>query len=308
MIPTYQILDNDHGNWIQGQEHDLQVKRLSPTTLDEPFVLNITCDGGEVTEGEKLTDNGSENWSADIKILPITDKVKIGINSKNGNVELNEDFEQEEIKELNTNGYEYVDMGEAGIWAKYNFGTEDVGKEPLYFRWGETKGYAAEEIKNKKYNDFPNISYVEEKYINPGQNKVLEPEDDAASVNMGGDWRMPTREECQKLLDLCSIENVGRIEAEDGSSVLNCITLSLKTNKNKQLVFPYNKTGFSLGGADYYPHACVLTWTSTPDGVEKAPESAWCMFANPLPDVLSEVDTSNYADFLPVRAILDTEK
>ena len=30
---------------------------------------------------------------------------------------------------------------------------------------------------------------------------VLDPEDDAARANMGGDWRMPTKDECQELID-----------------------------------------------------------------------------------------------------------
>ena len=34
-------------------------------------------------------------------------------------------------------------------------------------------------------------------------NLTLTPEQDAAHVNLGGNWRMPTKDECQELLDNC---------------------------------------------------------------------------------------------------------
>ena len=38
-----------------------------------------------------------------------------------------------------------------------------------------------------------------------GDNKtILDPEDDAAAVNMGGSWRMPTIEEIAELIDECT--------------------------------------------------------------------------------------------------------
>ena len=36
---------------------------------------------------------------------------------------------------------------------------------------------------------------------NPDDKTTLDSEDDAARVNMGGDWRMPTEAECQELLN-----------------------------------------------------------------------------------------------------------
>ena len=33
----------------------------------------------------------------------------------------------------------------------------------------------------------------------------LKPEQDAAHVNLGGNWRMPTKAECQELIDNCNV-------------------------------------------------------------------------------------------------------
>ena len=46
-----------------------------------------------------------------------------------------------------------------------------------------------------KYNT--STSYGE----NPDKIATLRPEDDAARANMGGDWRMPTKDEIQELID-----------------------------------------------------------------------------------------------------------
>ena len=44
------------------------------------------------------------------------------------------------------------------------------------------------------------------KYNNNGGFTVLQPEDDAATVNMGSDWRMPTNAEMEELLQYCDYE------------------------------------------------------------------------------------------------------
>lgn len=106
--------------------------------------------------------------------------------------------------------HEYVDLGlPSGIlWATCNVGAtipEDYGD---YFAWGETEPKETYYWSTYSYCNGSENSIT--KYCNNaeyGYNgftdnlTTLLPEDDAATVNWGDDWRMPTKEEWQELLD-----------------------------------------------------------------------------------------------------------
>ena len=100
------------------------------------------------------------------------------------------------------NGYEYVNLGlPSGLkWATCNVGATSPEQAGLYFAWGETTGYTAEQITSgvrqfteDEYNAGPAASISAD----------LTLEQDAAHVNLGGNWRMPTKDEYQELLDNC---------------------------------------------------------------------------------------------------------
>lgn len=105
---------------------------------------------------------------------------------------------------IETNGHECVDLGlpSGTLWATCNVGAttpEDYGN---YYAWGET---ATKEIYNwSTYFDTNDDGNTFTKYNNNGGKTVLDPEDDAAHVNWGGSWRMPTKAEWQELLDSCT--------------------------------------------------------------------------------------------------------
>ena len=98
------------------------------------------------------------------------------------------------------NGYDYVDLGlpSGTMWSICNLGGDDETDYGIYFQWGDT------ELKDhEKYsetdNKFINIYNTIEKYnLNDGLEE-LEPEDDAAHVNMGGKWCIPTIEQFKEL-------------------------------------------------------------------------------------------------------------
>ena len=48
------------------------------------------------------------------------------------------------------NAYEYVDLGLPSHlkWAKCNIGANSEEKTGLYFQWGDTQGYTAEQVGN----------------------------------------------------------------------------------------------------------------------------------------------------------------
>ena len=102
--------------------------------------------------------------------------------------------------------YEYVDLGLSVKWAKCNVGAEKETDAGLYFAWGETTGYTASQVGTDKQFSWSDYKYGNSssnltKYNQSDGKTVLESADDAASQIMGGDWRMPTKDEFQELLD-----------------------------------------------------------------------------------------------------------
>ena len=97
--------------------------------------------------------------------------------------------------------YEYVDLGlPSGLkWATCNVGASNPQDYGLYFAWGETTGYTAEQVKSGERSFGPG-SY---KAASISTNLTLE--QDAAHIYMGGKWRMPTQEEYRELLDNCEV-------------------------------------------------------------------------------------------------------
>ena len=123
---------------------------------------------------------------------------------------------------------EYVDLGlPSGVkWATFNVGATKPEEYGDYFAWGETEpyykdGYAqsnSPEWKEGKSDGYdwssytfgtsssgPFSKYVTDSSYGTVDNKtVLDLEDDAAHVNWGGSWRMPTDEEWKELIDNCT--------------------------------------------------------------------------------------------------------
>lgn len=110
--------------------------------------------------------------------------------------------------------YAYVDLGLSVKWATCNVGADSVHHFGDYFAWGETStkyyyditSYKWYTIKNDngvwnietiiKYNTNNNCGNVD-------YNTKLDAEDDAATINMGKHWRMPTKDEQEELVAKC---------------------------------------------------------------------------------------------------------
>lgn len=103
---------------------------------------------------------------------------------------------------LTHNGYEYVDLGlPSGLkWATCNVGATSPEEYGMYFAWGETTGYTAEQV-TSGVRAFSKDVYNSGSAASISTDLTLE--QDAAHVNLGGNWRMPTKDEYQELLDNC---------------------------------------------------------------------------------------------------------
>ena len=93
---------------------------------------------------------------------------------------------------------ECVDLGLSVKWADCNVGATTPEGYGDYFAWGETK--------SKSYYDWDTYKYGYNlrKYNNVDGRTELLMEDDAAHVNWGGKWRMPTLDEQQELVNNCT--------------------------------------------------------------------------------------------------------
>ena len=158
----------------------------------------------------------------------------------------------------NHNGHEFVDLGlPSGLkWAAENVGAENPEDYGLYFAWGETVGYTAEQVE-KKERVFDKVNYKAKGIL-----KKLTLEQDAAHSYMGGEWRMPTKAECQELFDNC---DASWTDDYNGTGVAGCIFTS-KINGNS-VFFPaaggcFDSSVYCVGSYGYYWSA---SWYSSSD-------------------------------------------
>ena len=106
------------------------------------------------------------------------------------------------------NGHEYVDLGLSVKWAICNVGAdypEDYGN---YFAWGEVTTKHNYDWSTYKYC-YKNHQYLTKynflsEFGSVDNKRILESSDDAATINWGGNWRMPTKKEFDELRKFCS--------------------------------------------------------------------------------------------------------
>ena len=145
--------------------------------------------------------------------------------------------------------YEYVKIG--GLkWATKNVGARTETDAGLYFQWGDTNGYTSDQVSlgEKVFaEDFSDYKYYENgmftKYNSTDSKTELDLEDDAAHVNIGGDWMMPTKDDWQSLINNTTSEWVTNY---NGSGV-NGRLFTDKTDSNKKLFFP--ASGYCCDGS-----------------------------------------------------------
>ena len=109
---------------------------------------------------------------------------------------------------IETNGHECVDLGlpSGTLWATCNVGANSPEEYGDYFAWGETKPKDRYSFDNYKWNDGGRLKkYGNTKRIGVVDNKYeLDLEDDAAYINWGTKWRMPSEKQFEELLTHCT--------------------------------------------------------------------------------------------------------
>ena len=185
---------------MNGKEYEVEITSLSPDTkyyYCAYLVLNgIQREFGQIKEFTTLPANeGSEDEGG-------------SEGEGEGGSEGEGEGGTEDEGEGKVNGYAYVDLGLSVKWATMNVGATSPEECGDYFAWGETQ--PKEEYNWSTYKwcegSFDNLTkYCSRSEFGIVDNKTkLEPEDDAATVNWGGAWRMPTKEEQVELITECN--------------------------------------------------------------------------------------------------------
>lgn len=137
-------------------------------------------------------------------------------------VACNNDDSEESLEIIDKSPAQAIDLGlpSGTLWASCNVGATKPEEYGLYFAWGETKGYTSDTSDGHSF-DWANYKWCNgdggkltkycsrSDYGNNGftDNKTeLDLEDDAAYVNWGSNWRMPSFDQIEELIDNCNWE------------------------------------------------------------------------------------------------------
>lgn len=151
----------------------------------------VTEAGGNILSGDYPIENIGKQYyvKGEASMSDDTDRHgKITISSKDGKAKFSCNLSQVAM---------YVDLGLSVKWATCNLDANTPTGIGGYYAWGETS--------TKDYYNWYYYKFGENpsKYNDTDKKTVLDPEDDAATVNLGDDYRMPTQAETNELITKC---------------------------------------------------------------------------------------------------------
>ena len=208
--------------------------------------------------------------------------------------------------------YKYIDLGLSVKWATRNIGAENEEDYGDYFAWGETTpkdDYSWDTYKYCKGEVIMGIlDTALTKYCtdsNNGYNNfkddktILDPEDDAAAVNWGGSWRIPTHEEMEELKTKCTWEFTTQ-NGVDGFKV----TSTIDGYTDKSIFLPAARM---IINTTLHQDAGIYAayWTSSLH-IGMANYFAYGLFANSK-DLIELRDAHNRKYGLTIRPVLPNE-
>jgi hypothetical protein len=109
-----------------------------------------------------------------------------------------------ETLNVEEDGFKIVDMGLSVKWASCNLGASKSEQPGNYYAWGELNKKANYNANNSATYSYSLTELRSKKVID--SNNILLPTKDAATIKLGKNWRMPTREEAEELIKKCKWE------------------------------------------------------------------------------------------------------
>lgn len=185
-----------------------------------------------------------------------------------------------------------VDLGlPSGLmWRKYNVGANSEYEKGNYYAWGETVTKQDYYFPTYKWGEYIENGYKSHytKYNETDKLTLLQPEDDAATANLGNNYRTPTPKEWEELLAECTWE------------------VATTTNKNNKPVIDYWKVVGPNGNFIILPSAGYYfskEWKSYSSSYQSASEKAIFWYideTNEMPNMFNVKREYGY----PVRPVL----
>ena len=150
------------------------------------------------------------------------------------------------------NGFDYADLGlpSGTLWATCNVGATSPEQAGLYFAWGETTGFTADQVENGE-RSFDSSSYTASAI---SDNLTLD--QDAARANLGGNWQMPTMAD---FWELFFYSNSRWMDDYNGTGVAGRVFTS-KINGNS-VFFP--AAGYCTGTSVNYVGSGGYYWSAS---------------------------------------------
>ena len=256
-----------------GEEKSFTTKTIYLPTISTSAVSDISCtsaivggnvsnDGGanvtergvvystskEPTTSNNKVKNGSGIGSFSCNLSNLQDGVTYYVRAYATNIKGTAYGEQLSFSTPKLeNGHDYVDLGLSVKWATCNVGATKPEQRGGYFAWGETESRSYFVTDNYKWG----WGYIT-KYNDEDDLIELELSDDAAHVNWGGNWRMPTRAEFDELLTNCvwSLSLQNDVEWYKVTSKIN----------GNSIILPYS--GY-WSGNNTERRTCCCYWSSS---------------------------------------------
>ena len=202
-------------------------------------------------------------------------------------------------KKIDNNGFEYVDLElpSGTLWATMNVGASKPSDAGLYFQWGDTAGYTADQVgKDKQFAS----NWSDYKWYSGGSftkyttaSAPLELEDDAANVNMGGSWHMPTPGQINELINTANTTSTWT--TLDG---VNGRLFTSTKDTSKSIFIP--AAGSAWGGSVRYSGDYGSVWSS----LLNAGNVYYGQYLNFFSGSVSLYGSSRYGG-LSVRGVID---
>ena len=167
---------------------------------------------------------------------------------------------------MKENGYKYVDLGlpSGTMWATCNVGATKPEDSCLLFQFGQVNGYKygdanhnfrtnAQNLEDGATSEYIPITSSSKTYK---VNDILDLADDAAHVNMGGKWKMPTQMQYSEMFN-----NTTHTVIKDLKNKQKVIGM-LFTSKinNKRLFVPF--AGYWYNGSFAAAGSLAFVWSS----------------------------------------------
>lgn len=167
------------------ESHDMLDELQEAHTTNKriiPFLLDKTPLFGQFRYylARRQWINASQTYQRSLNelVLALKDNRLTGFEDNNSNYNID-------------NSHKFVDLGLSIKWATCNVGANTPEEYGDYFAWGETD---------------PKQRFTNDNYLYKGNPVTLPLSADAAHVNWGENWRMPTKQEQEELYNNCTWE------------------------------------------------------------------------------------------------------